>query len=114
MTIVISLSIVPEHLLNELEKKKNPKVYSTMNPIQSPYFLTYEEIILWFNSLPFMDRMKFTEKDHLFIYSHYVNLHDQVLPHGYKAKAGEILSTDEAYVYQFSTKKWHWEDGFTD
>jgi hypothetical protein len=82
----------------------------------SPFFSTVPKLLAYFDGLPLhMKDKHFNMVDgdrHLVIYQHQVSRVDQELPHSYKAKKGEILSTDEYYFYNFDTRKWHWEEGF--
>lgn len=103
ITISIHSDIVPVDLLSQLEQ---PVVYSTMHPIKSPYFKTAKEVDAWYNNLPHHSKMEFFNTGMYCIYQHDVELAPQTYSHGYTSKYGEILSTDECYIYDFKERRW--------
>jgi len=112
MNIVITSEIIPQNILSNLPKieessayGESVKGYSLMHPIASPMFPKAEDVVDWFNSLSTDKQMQFVSTDFFAIYVHIISSKNQLLG-DYRAKEGEILSTDEAYVYERKDNKW--------
>lgn len=112
MNIVITSKIVPPHSLSNLPKieessayGESVKGYSSIHPIASPTFPKAKDVIDWFNSLPLDKQMQFVHTGFFAIYVHIISSKNQLLG-DYRAKEGEVLSTDEAYVYERKDNKW--------
>lgn len=80
------------------------KGYSTMMPVVSPIMASYKDVIDWFNTNK-QHRQAFINDGCVCIYVHIIANQDTVID-GYCAKRGEIISTDEAYGWDYKDGKW--------
>ena len=104
-------AVVPKELRNTLtvENNNHARVYSTMHPIQSPYFKTYGEVCNWFNEQPYFVKAKFIDTNSMCIYVHGIDLivrskeiNGKVY---YTTIEGEVIATDEAFIWDFKLNK---------
>jgi len=110
--VVMGRAVVPQELRDTLTVEENnyASVYSTMHPVQSPYFRTWNEVCNWYNSQNKEVKDKFIRRGKMCIYVHGVDLigrdnttNGKVY---YTTIEGEIISTDEAYMWDFAEKQW--------
>jgi len=109
MLIVLVEGIVPDNVLVTLNKLPNGCYvgYSTMHPVKSPIFATCKEVNDWYNKeADTLTKLKFIENGFFVVFVHEISPEECILYPEYKAKKGEILSTDEAAVYDFNEKRW--------
>lgn len=108
---IMGRAIVPKELRETLKVENNNhgRVYSTMHPVQSPYFKTYGEVCDWFNEQPYYIKDKFINTNSMYIYIHGVDLIGREKSINgkvyYTTIEGEIICTDEAYVWDFTLNK---------
>jgi hypothetical protein len=111
-TIIMGRAVVPQELRDTLtvEKNNHARVYSTMHPVQSPYFRTWQEVCNWYNSQDKEVKSKFVKVGHMCIYEHGVDLIGRDKDFDgrvyYTTIAGEVIATDEAYMWDFAEKRW--------
>lgn len=108
---IMGRAIIPKELRDTLtvENNNHARVYSTMHPIQSPYFKTYGEVCDWFNEQPYYIKDKFINENSMCIYVHGVDLVGrEKFINGrvyYTTIEGEIICTDEAFIWDFILNK---------
>ena len=80
------------------------KGYSTMSPVRSPMMASIDDVINWFNNNP-QHKQAFVKDGCVCVYVHIIANQDTCLD-GYCAVRGEIVSTDEAYAWDYKDGKW--------
>ncbi len=107
MQIIVSKTVGVDcsNLPKEENNSKVSKGYSTMHPVQSPIMASSDLVIDWFNTNKYYQDL-FKSTGHVCIYVHYIANEEHVFDTGYKASEGEILSTDEAYGWDWKNNKW--------
>lgn len=108
MQVNVSKQIVNLNLI--ADSNGYSTVYSTMSPLQSPYFESASDLFLWFNSLNNNEKKSYiTNRNHLVIYNHTVDtIGREKYIKGelyYTTHKNEVVSIDEAYIYDFTTNK---------
>lgn len=114
MEICICAHIIDVNNTSATENVNIGRTYNFME-CNSPYFATNKELMEWYKSQPIEMKLKaiskVNNKPYLFVYSHDVAINDFDM-NGYKASKGEILSTDECYIYSFTAKCWNGHPNF--
>ena len=108
MTAIIPRFIASFQLFNKAARisSRHPKVYCTLNPAQSPMFVTPREVTNWFKLQSDAKKKAFYTSGFLTIYSHELGLCDRILPSGQSIKKGEAFNMEEAKVWDFAKKIW--------
>ena len=78
--------------------------YNTMSPVTSPMMATAKDVIDWFNNNK-EHKQSFIKYGCVCIYSHIIANQDTVI-NGYCAIKGEVISTDEAFGWNYIDGKW--------
>lgn len=107
MNIILTSELVDIDSLNlNVTKHNTVYTYSTFHPIKSPHFATRSRLMRWFREELSVDqKVRFVQSNFLAIYINTIAAVEMDV-HGYQAKKGEILSTDESDVYDFTKGKW--------
>ena len=107
----IGRAVVPQELRETLkvENDNHARVYSTMHPIQSPYFAKWQEVCDWFNSQNNFIKNKFINENSMCIYVHGIDLIGREKKINgkvyYTTIEGEVIATDEAFIWDFKLNK---------
>lgn len=112
--VVITTELVDVNILVDTNNPNVGMCYSIMQG-NSPFFTSFKEVEDYYNALPIAKRATHLVFEHnlpkfLVVYVHFVSKRVHDCGHSprfsYVAKQGEILSTDEAGVYDFQLKRW--------
>jgi hypothetical protein len=108
MTITIPKFIASFQLFNKAARisSTHPKVYCTLNPAQSPMFVTPKEVTNWFKLQSEAKKQAFYKLGFFTIYSHELALCNRILPNGQSVKKGEAFNMEEAKMWDFAKKAW--------
>jgi hypothetical protein len=120
ITVQIGLTAEVIDTSKIVKKSKDGRFGTVYNIMEgnSPYFPTVDELMDYYNNLEMLKKLKHIThdgrngKNYLYVYNHSVVLIEHTSDWGYHFQKGEVTSTDEAYVYCLSNRKWHFEEGF--
>lgn len=92
--------------------------YSFMDG-KSPFFKSVQELMDYYNHCKLkikhwaiIPNNKGKDAPFLFIYEHLIAICEHTTNSGYNANKGEVLSTDEYYIYSIKAKAWNGKEGF--
>jgi|688.fasta_scaffold13593_11 hypothetical protein len=108
---IMGRAVIPKELKETLtaENNNHSRVYSTMHPVQSPYFAKWQEVCDWFNEQPYFVKAKFIDTNSMCIYVHGIDLigREKFINGSvyYTTIEGEVIATDEAFIWDFTLNK---------